>query len=199
MVREGLGHPPGGPVRGGRPSQRCWWGRKPLREVWAGSGGLSKNLGGVVSPSIKSGRVERLTRRPKKGHEPFQRSGSGQEALLEGQERLGHPSGGLVAVGTSSRRSGRPLQWSGKGREALPEVLEWSGGPPGGLDVPREITGGVGRPSWSAGGGGRLCQRSGRGLEALPVVREGSGGPPGGPRVVRRPSQRSRKGREAPQ
>ena len=57
---------------------------------------------------------------------PSYRTGRGQQALLEGQEGLGVPPGGLGGLRRHFWRAGR-------GWESLPEDREWSGGPSKGL------------------------------------------------------------------
>ena len=74
---------------------------------------------------------------------PSQKSGSGQETLLEVRKWpvtlpevwnwSGEPHKGPKVVGRPSRRSG-------SGRETFPKVRKWSGDPPRGPEV-------VGRPS----------------------------------------------------
>ena len=110
----------------------------------------------------------------------------GREALLEGWESLGGPSGGLVGVG--------------KGWEALDafpegwecgEGVEGPSGGPGGVERlfqrDRRIREGqqmsVGPSGWT-GGIGEPSRWVGKGSEALPNGWKSSGGPSGGTRVV---------------
>ena len=64
---------------------------------------------------------------------PSQWTGSGQEALPDGQEWSGDPHEGQGVFGrpswiAGSGREAHPRGWSG--REAFPEGREWLGGPP---------------------------------------------------------------------
>ena len=59
---------------------------------------------------------------------PSRRAGSGEEALLEGQEWSGGPSRGLGVVSRLSQRAG-------SGQNALPKGRKWLGGPSGGQGV----------------------------------------------------------------
>ena len=91
---------------------------------------------------------------------PYWRAGSGREALLEDQEWLRGPLGGLGVVGRLFQRArsgwealpeSREALSKGRkalldGREALLEGRDWSGVPSGGLGV-------VEKPSRRAGSG----------------------------------------------
>ena len=59
---------------------------------------------------------------------PSRRTGSGWNALQEGQEESGCPPGGTRGDERSSRRNERSFRWAGRGWEYLPECREWSGG-----------------------------------------------------------------------
>ena len=151
--------------------------------VWEGSG---VPPGGPGELGVPTGGVGRL----------FQRAGSCQEALTEGQEVWGGPPGGLGRVGRLSRKTG-------SGQEALLESLE-------GLEEigsttrrvrrigrPPRRAGRNGRPSRRAGKVVRPSRSAGRGQEAILEGRKGLGGPLGGPEVFGRTSWRACRGWEA--
>ena len=114
-VRDGLGAPPGGPERVGRPSRRSEPGRGTFLEVWdgsdappegpEGSGDLLKFRDWSVDSPEYPGWVEG----------PSRRSGTGRRTLLKARDGSCDPSGGPGWVGCSSRRSKM-------GRVLLPEV-----------------------------------------------------------------------------
>ena len=134
-VREGLGGPPRGPAKVGRPFPRD--GR--VQEGWQVSGvvrKLCRGPGGVGKPFRKAGRGREKSGFPKEGQDNWQ-------ALQDGREESRVPSAGPGGVRRPSRNAGKgckALPLGQEGSEALPEGREGSGSTP-------ERPGGIGRAS----------------------------------------------------